>query len=117
MAPSCRQGKVGQSLYLQAQEGHYGQIPWVLSFNRTTCMNQTTTYVYIDFPVLLTGVCGCTPEGRGGGNGSNGPRIAYYQNDKLLSMLIQNILCWLLGKSHYWSWDEDCGLWSGKDCR
>ena len=79
---------------------------WVLSFNRITCMNQTTTYVYTDYLVLLTAVCGCTPEGRG--NGSNGPRIAYYQNDKLLSMLIQNILCWLLGKSHCWSW-EDCG--------
>ena len=77
-------------------------------------MNQTTTYVYIDFLVLLTGVCGCTPEGRG--NGSNGPRIAYDQNNKLLSMLIQNILRWLLGKSHCWSWEEDCGWWSGKDC-
>ena len=30
-------------------------------------------------------------------------------------MLIQNILCWLLRKSHCWSWEEDCGCWSGKD--
>ena len=37
-------------------------------------MNQTTTYVYTDYLVLLTGVCGCTPEGRGRENGSNGQR-------------------------------------------
>ena len=30
-------------------------------------MNEATTYVYTDYLVLLTGVCGCTPEGRGKG--------------------------------------------------